>query len=27
VLLGQNCVHLGFGSIRAGDPVEVLETT
>lgn len=26
VLLGQNCVHLGLGSIRAGDPVEVLES-
>jgi uncharacterized protein YcbX len=26
VLLGQNCVHLNLGSIRAGDPVEVLET-
>jgi uncharacterized protein YcbX len=26
VLFGQNCVHLGFGSIRVGDPVEVLET-
>ena len=26
VLFGQNCVHLGFGSIRVGDPVEVLES-
>jgi uncharacterized protein len=26
VLLGQNCVHLGLGSIRVGDPVEVLES-
>jgi len=26
VYLGQNCIHLGFGSIRVGDAVEVLET-
>jgi hypothetical protein len=26
VLLGQNCVHRSLGSIRAGDPVEVLES-
>jgi uncharacterized protein YcbX len=26
VYLGQNCVHLGDGSIRVGDSVEVLET-
>ena len=26
VLFGQNCVHLGLGSIRTGDPVEVLES-
>jgi uncharacterized protein YcbX len=26
VLFGQNCVHLNLGSIRAGDPVEVLES-
>ena len=26
VLLGQNCIHLGFGSVRVGDDVEVLET-
>jgi uncharacterized protein YcbX len=27
VFFGQNCVHLGPGSIRIGDDVEVLETT
>jgi len=27
VPFGQNCVHLSLGSIRAGDPVEVLEST
>jgi len=26
VYFGQNCVHLGYGSIRVGDSVEVLET-